>query len=844
MIFFAKIPKENHCNEYIWPHIVMAMKKILLICFVLTSFVSIGQITIDESLTAQELVEDILINSPCAEVTNVGQRTGTDFGNVNGIAAFDANGTSFPFSNGIILMTGDVSRAPGPNNVGVTLSDGDATWPGDPDLEANTTATNTNNASIIQFNFVPQIDQINFNFIFVSEEYNRNFECSFSDAFAFILTDQVTGVVQNLAVLPGTTTPIEVTNVRYGVPAQAGCNDINTQFFQQYNFEPTDIGGLPFVAAADAPIYFNGQTVPLTAVGDVVAGNGYNIKLVIADETDSAFDAAVFLEGGSFNIGVNLGPDVTIASGTALCEGETLEIGLTGLGGNPGDSTYQWSVLNIVTLVFDILPGETNPTLDVTISGTYQIEVTSNGSGCAGADEIVVEFAPVPVANQPDDLFQCDDGTQLGVFDLTVNDAVVIGAQDPALFIVKYYEEFLDSQAGFNEILIPTNYTIMTPPLQTIFVRIEDLAGGCFALEDFTLNYAQPVLGVLTDEDLCDEDSNGIVSVNLPVLKDVEALNGLDPLLYEITYHNTLVEANTDINPLPAIYNVTAPVETIFVRIESVFENTCFDLGNFTVNIFLAPGANIPTRYNLCDELPNDGIGVFDLPTKDLEITGGNPDAVVSYFTTFAGAQAGGFPIVPATAFVNSVIGFQIIYARVDNINATDCFNIVPLELQVNDSPGITEPITDYFLCDLDGDGLETFDLTTKDLEILNILVDVTLTYHDSDADAQVGLNPITPATAYISSNAVVWVRAVNYEDGDVTNPPLCFTVGQFNLILGQTPVFNVIPEIEACDDAIADGFTEFDLNSYNTSITGGDPTLTVTYHATQGDAENGVPAL
>jgi gliding motility-associated-like protein len=350
--------------------------------------------------------------------------------------------------------------------------------------------------------------------------------------------------------------------------------------------------------------------------------------------------------------------------------------------------------------------------------------------------------------------------------------------------------------------------------------------------------------GPMTDIGLCDLDGDGSVALDLPMLKDGEALGIQDAMFFTVTYHNTLVDANTDVNPLPSNYIVVAPGETIFVRVESNDTMTCFATDSFDVSIVVAPGAIIPTRYNLCDELPNDGIGVFDLTTKDLEITGGNPDAIVSYYTTFAVAQAGVFPIITPTAFVNTVIGLQIVYARVDSVNATDCFNIVPLELQVNDSPAIIDPITDYFLCDLDGNGLETFDLTTKDIEILNTLVDVTLTYHESDADAQAGLNPITPATAYISSNAVVWVRAVNYEDGDITNPPLCFTVGQFNLVLGQTPIFNVIPEIEACDDEISDGFTEFDLNSYNTSITGGDPSLTVTYHATQADAENGVPAL
>ena len=48
----------------------MSMKKILPFIFALYSSLGIGQITIDETFTAQELIQDILIDSPCAEVTN------------------------------------------------------------------------------------------------------------------------------------------------------------------------------------------------------------------------------------------------------------------------------------------------------------------------------------------------------------------------------------------------------------------------------------------------------------------------------------------------------------------------------------------------------------------------------------------------------------------------------------------------------------------------------------------------------------------------------------------------------------------------------------------------------
>jgi hypothetical protein len=200
------------------------MKKFLLILFLLFSWVGFTQITIDETLTTQQLVEDVLINSTCAEVSNFTQSTGTNFGQGNGIGAFDANGSAFPYLNGIILSSGYVVNAPGPNPHPTITSDGSSLWPGDPDLEAVTSATTTFNASYLQFDFVPLIGQISFNFIMASEEYNEFFECSFSDAFAFILTDQITGVVQNLAVLPGTAIPIEVTNIRYAVSSCAAVN--------------------------------------------------------------------------------------------------------------------------------------------------------------------------------------------------------------------------------------------------------------------------------------------------------------------------------------------------------------------------------------------------------------------------------------------------------------------------------------------------------------------------------------------------------------------------------------------------------------------------------------------
>jgi len=368
----------------------MKIKNLYLLLFLLLTInFGIAQITIDDSLTTQELVENYLFNSSCTDLSNFSQSTGTDFGDPNGIGAFNANNSDFPFLKGIILSSGSVLNAPGPNLT--PHSDGTFSWPGDADLEANTTATNTNNASYIQFEFIPQIDQISFNFLFASEEYNQNFECTFSDAFAFILVHQESGTSENLAVLPGTNIPIEATNIHPEVNGQ--CPAINEEFFDKYNF-------LPYNDENSASIDYNGQIVTLTAQGEVIAGDIYTIKLVIADETDTALDSAVFIEAGSFNIGnIDLGIDITPDNNNSSCEGEIIILDA----GNSDNSTFQWFKNGVE------LTGETNSILEVTTDGTYKVDVSfAQSPDCIASDEIEVEFYKNPIVELGENIIICD----------------------------------------------------------------------------------------------------------------------------------------------------------------------------------------------------------------------------------------------------------------------------------------------------------------------------------------------------------------------------------------------------------------------------------------------------
>ncbi len=244
--------------------------------------------------TPEQLVADLLLGNPCVDVFNISAVSGNNFGNVNGIGSFVSTSESFPISSGLILSSGSALNAQGPNST--TLSDGAGNWPGDAQLDAiilsaTGQALQSHNASILEFDFVSAHEYMSFNFLFASEEYG-NFQCQFSDGFAFLLTDLNTGITTNLAVVPGTNAPVSVVTIR-DAAYNPGCPSVNEGFFGGY------FGNQPFGTS----INFNGNTALMTASSAIIPNNPYHIKLVVADRQDSAYDSAVFIQAGSFSSG-------------------------------------------------------------------------------------------------------------------------------------------------------------------------------------------------------------------------------------------------------------------------------------------------------------------------------------------------------------------------------------------------------------------------------------------------------------------------------------------------------------------------------------------------------------
>ncbi|APY09173.1 hypothetical protein BWZ20_13055 [Winogradskyella sp. J14-2] len=541
------------------------MKKILrFVVFFIALYSYAQNIVVDsQTYTPQQLIEDILIDSNCITNINVTNVVGGDFGgNDQSYGYFDASGTNFPFETGIVMSTGRLSNVPGPNN---NLSDDDApNWAGDLDLENTLNESNTFNATILEFDFTAVASQVSFRYLFASEEYQENNpnSCEFSDLFGFLIRP-TTGQNQyeNIALVPDTNTPVKATTVTPGVPGS--CPPQNEFYFGAYN-------------GNNAPINFNGQTAVLTATANVIPNQSYHVKLVIADEQNYRYDSAVFLEAGSFQLSTDLGPNRLIATGNALCEGETLELNAN----NPSLSSYSWYRNGVLQ--------ETTPNcfncgfFTVTEPGTYNVEVTILDD-CISYGDIIVEYAPLPLG-QDAVLTECDidtDGlTTYNLFDAT-ND---LTNNDSNLVISDFYLSEQNARDNTNPISNPANFQ-NSLPFQTVYARIIN-AANCFSIASLELQTTNTIISI-PDLGACDGiDMDGFATFTL---NNIEAsIIAQIPTGSQVTYYETLENALSESNALPNNYtNIAADTQTIFVKIKN--DNQCFSISTVNLNVLYTP---------------------------------------------------------------------------------------------------------------------------------------------------------------------------------------------------------------------------------------------------------------
>lgn len=248
----------------------------------------------ENSQGVEDLVKNVFVKGNCRNVSNIAA-----IGNEAISIGQYYNGSGvIGIEDGIILSTGDIELAHGPNNnneSGIPFN----ALSNDPDLSQLATDT-LFDVTGIEFDFVPIDEWVTFRYVFASEEYCEYVTTAFNDIFGFFVSGPgINGPFDNNAInaatLSGTNENVSINTVNHLFNSNLYVSNVTT-----IDAENCDIAHSPLYQDL---IEYDGFTVPLTATFQVIPCETYHIRLVLGDVGDAILDSAVFLESKSFDIG-------------------------------------------------------------------------------------------------------------------------------------------------------------------------------------------------------------------------------------------------------------------------------------------------------------------------------------------------------------------------------------------------------------------------------------------------------------------------------------------------------------------------------------------------------------
>ncbi|KUJ52430.1 choice-of-anchor L domain-containing protein [Chryseobacterium sp. JAH] len=663
---------------------------------------------VESSYSITQLVQNVLIagGSACstANVSNVVVSPDLAVSNQTRTWGFFNKGTTnFPFAKGIILTTGHARKA---GNVfqATELSDGVPTQ-GDADLATalNVVPGNLKDATYIEFDFIPTATEVTFRYLFASEEYEGNFPCNIGDGFALLLKKVGDPTYTNLAVLPGGAGPVSVTNIRPSTEFDGSpltCGAINASYFGGYNNAAIETN-------------FSGRTVPLTAKATVIPGQTYHFKMVLADFQDAAFDSGVFLEAGSFDIGVQiLGPNgVQLPASINVCDNAPQTFTASAQIPN---ATYQWF------LGTTAIPGATTPSYTATQPGVYSVEVTIPGNSCPGKATITIVGGTSPTV-QNATLTSCYTSGN-AIFNLTSAQGS-ISTTPGATF--SFYLNQADANAGnTNTIAAPTAFS--SAGNQTVYVLVK--SGFCSKVAQLQLVKAAEITATIAVP-------AALTCTNAQITLNASAsVYPTGATFAWTTTGGNIVSGATTLNP------VVNAAGTYVLTISNTFAGNVTCTGTATVTVV---GDSAPPATGLTASKLIICLG----ETVTLTATGG---------TTYnwVGLTGNG-PTQTVTPTTNTTY-------TVTAVGANGCVSTTPATVTVQVSQPFTAQNASLLKCYQQGN--ITYDLTSAQSQITTSSTGITFTYYVNQADANAGnTNNITAPTTFQSpGNQTIYVLVSN----------------------------------------------------------------------------------
>ncbi len=334
---------------------------------------------------------------------------------------------------------------------------------------------------------------------------------------------------------------------------------------------------------------------------------------------------------------------------------------------------------------------------------------------------------------------------------------------------------------------------------------------------------AQPAIQQPVDIHICDDNNDGFGVFDLSV-NTTTVLGSLNPNLYNVTYHESMIDAEFGSTSLSNLYANSGNPQIIYVRVEEIADTSNYSLATFALVVETVSAEILTPDQTVCEG--NQGVVVFQGYgstsgyTFIYSVNGGSMQAIVS-------GPNGNAAVMIGNLGTSTVTLHEVITAGNPSCSATvnDSSTIV-----ISPNPTIGQPVDLY-------SSSGNYNLTTNTTIISNGNPNLTVTYYSNLLDAQNDTNVIVNPVFYVSVFNATQLIGVRVTD-NITG---CFVITSFYIhaTIGDLDIPSQVTQY-ICDDN-SDGMVVYNLeNSIPTILGALNPAEhSVSFYTTQQNATN-----
>ncbi len=561
------------------------------------------------------------------------------------------------------------------------------------------------------------------------------------------------------------------------------------------------------------------------------------------------------------------------------CIGDTIEIDsgtVTGTG-----ISYEWTFNDGSTsTVISNQPKLTLRNVDITENGQYSLTVNLTND-CGEITKLegtfTIEVFPPAMASPVPDINFCDiDDDGFHTFDFDTNQKnIALGSLSASEFDVLFYNNRIDAENNNTTNAITSSYRNSNAfGTEDIFIRVQNknAPNACFDITQFTLTIhkiptpTQPSAFEVCDDIVSGGDTDGFFNNFILASKDNEILGSLSPTQYSVSYHTTLIGAQTNVttdaidknNPYR---NTTSNEQTIYVRVENNASTSCFVASEPTTSftpfkLIVNPLPVIADPNVRIEQCENDGdlAAIINLTQAQVNISNNHTNETFKYYPSQADAIADTAEITDPINF--SANNGDTIWVR--TFSDKQCYRISQLTITINFAADILYDkeftACDDFL-DADGndtlnnddtDGITTFNIASAVDDIKNLFPvairnDLDVLFFEKEIDRDAITNQITNTSAYrntaipANTRQTIFIKIVNKFNNNCTGLSKLFIrtlpLPNFDVTSPQILCLNNLSDIEVENP---DGNYNYEwTRNANPTVIGNTQTLNLTQGGT-----------